>query len=52
MSYNFIYLTLSGASTPGQSGTGSDGNDGVLCVHRSSSITETLQGDPPKKQNP
>ena len=35
-----IDRTLSGATTPGQSGPGSDGNKGVLCIPQSSSITE------------
>ena len=34
-----IDRTLSGATTPGQSGPGSDGNDGVLHFPQSSSIT-------------
>ena len=34
-----IDLTPSGAATPGQSGPGSDGNKGVLCILQSSSIT-------------
>ena len=34
-----IDKTLSGACTPGQSGPGSDGNKGVLCIPRSSHIT-------------
>ena len=29
---------LSGATTPGLSGPGNDGNEGVLCIPRSSSI--------------
>ena len=33
--------TLSGATTPVQRRPGSDGNEGVLCVHQSSSITWT-----------
>ena len=33
-------MTLSGATTPIQSGPGSDGNKGVLCIPQSSSITE------------
>ena len=32
---------LSGATTPGQSGPGSDGNEGVLRIPQSSSITGT-----------
>ena len=34
-------MTLSGATTPGQSGPGSDGNKGILCIPQSSSITGT-----------
>ena len=34
-----IERTLSGATTPGQSGPGSNGNKGVLCIPQSSSIT-------------
>ena len=36
---------LSRATTPGQSGPGSDGNEGVLCVPQSSSITGTSPSD-------
>ena len=32
---------LSGATTPGQSGPGSDGNEGVLCIPQSSSTAGT-----------
>ena len=32
---------MSGATTLGLSGPGSDGNEGVLCIPRSSSITVT-----------
>ena len=35
-----IDRTLSGVTTSGQSGTGSDGNEGVLHIPQSSSITE------------
>ena len=35
-----FYLTLSGATTMGQSGPGSDGNEGILHIPQSSSITE------------
>ena len=31
--------TLSGTTTPGQSGPGSNGNEEVLCIPQSSSIT-------------
>ena len=34
-----IDRTLSGAITPGQSGPGSNGNEGVLYISKSSSIT-------------
>ena len=34
-------MVLLGASTPSQSGPGSDGNKGVLCIPQSSSITGT-----------
>ena len=34
-------VTLSGATTPGQSEPGSDGNEEVLCIPQSSSITGT-----------
>ena len=37
--------TLSGATTPGQSGPWSDGNRGVLCISQSSSITGALSSD-------
>ena len=43
MSNSSIWLidrTLSGATTPGQSGTWSNSNEEVLCVPQSSSITE------------
>ena len=37
-----IWLSsLSGVTTPGQSGAGSDGNEGVLHIPQSSSITGT-----------
>ena len=38
-------MTLSGSSTPGQSGPGSDGNKGVLCIPQSSSITDASPSD-------
>ena len=38
-------MTLSGATTPGQSGPGSHGNDGVLCIPQSSSITGVSPSD-------
>ena len=34
-----IDRTLSGATTPAQSGPGSDGNQGILCIPKDSSIT-------------
>ena len=40
-----IDRTLSGATTPGQSGPGSDGNEGVLRILQSSSITGTSPSD-------
>ena len=36
-----IDRTLSGATTPGQSGPGSDSNEGVLCIPQSFCITGT-----------
>ena len=36
---------LSGATIPGQSGPGSDGNEGVLCILQSFSITGTSSSD-------
>ena len=36
---------LSGATTLGQSDTGSDDNEGVFCIPQSSSITGTSQSD-------
>ena len=38
-------MTLSGATTLGQSGPGSDGNEGVLCIPQSSCITEASPSD-------
>ena len=40
-----IDRTLSGATTPGQSGPGSGSNEGVLFVPQSSSITEASPSD-------
>ena len=37
--------TLSGANTPGQSGPGSNGNKGVLCIPQSSSIIGASPSD-------
>ena len=42
MQFSFIWTidgTLSGVSTPGQSGPGSDSNEGVLHISPNSSIT-------------
>ena len=36
---------LPGTTTPGQSGPGRDGNEGVLCIPQSSSITRTSSWD-------
>ena len=38
-------MTLSGATTPGQSGPGSDGNEGVLHIAPSSSLTGASPSD-------
>ena len=38
-------MTLSSATTPGQSGPGSNGNEGVFHIHQSSSFTGTLPSD-------
>ena len=40
-----IDRTLSGAIAPGQSGSGSDGNKGILRIPQSSSITEASPSD-------
>ena len=40
-----IDRTLLGATTPGQSGPGNDGNEGVLCITRRSNITRTSPSD-------
>ena len=40
-----IDRTLSGATTPGQSGPGSDGNERELCIPQSLSITGTSSSD-------
>ena len=40
-----IDKTLSGALTTGQSGPGSNDNEGILCIPLSSSITEVLPSD-------
>ena len=38
-------MTLSGATTPGLSGPGKDGNEGVLHISESPSITENPTSD-------
>ena len=38
-------MALSGAATPGQSGPGSDGNEGLLCIPHSANITGTSLWD-------
>ena len=40
-----IDRTISSATTPGQSGPGSDGNEEVLCIPQSSSIIEAVSSD-------
>ena len=49
MSNSSIWLpidrTLSGVTTPGQSGPGSDGNEGVFHIPQSSSITGASPSD-------
>ena len=40
-----IDRALSGATTPGQSGPGSNGNEGVLRISQGPSITGTLTSD-------
>ena len=40
-----IDRTQSGATIPGQSGLGSDGNEGVLCIPQSSKITGASPSD-------
>ena len=40
-----IDRSLSGATILGQSGPGSDGNEGVICISQSSSITGTSPSD-------
>ena len=48
MSNSSIWLidrTLSGATTPSQSGPESDGNKTVLCIPQSSCITEASPSD-------
>ena len=43
--FNPLIGPLSGATTPGPSGPGSDGNEGVLCIPQSSSIAGTSPSD-------
>ena len=38
-------MALSGATTPGQSGPGSNGNEGVVHIPQNSSITGTTPSD-------
>ena len=38
-------MTLSGTTTPGQSGPGSDDNEGVLCIPQSANITGASPSD-------
>ena len=40
-----FYLILLGATTPGQSGPGSNGNEVVLCIPQSSSIIVASSSD-------
>ena len=40
-----IDMTLSGATTPGQSGPASDANEGVLRIHQISSSNRTSPSD-------
>ena len=40
-----IDKALSGATTPGQNGPGSDGNEEVLCILQSFSINRALASD-------
>ena len=40
-----IDMTISGATTLGQSGPGSDGNEGVLLIPQSFSFTEASPSD-------
>ena len=40
-----IDRTLSGSTTPGQSGPGTDGDEGALCILQSSNITEASPSD-------
>ena len=40
-----MYKTLSGATTLGQSGSGTNDNEGVVCIPQSSGIIETTPSD-------
>ena len=40
-----FYLTLSGATTPGQNEPRSDGDEGVLCIPQNSRITGASPSD-------
>ena len=40
-----IDRALSGATTPGKSGPGSNGSEEILCIHQSSSITGISPSD-------
>ena len=40
-----IDKTLSSGTTPDQSGPGSNGNDGVVCIPQSSKFTGSSQSD-------
>ena len=42
---NPCIVLLSGANTPGQSGPGNDGNEGVFRIPQSSNITGTSPSD-------
>ena len=41
----YIDRALSGATIPGQSGPGSNGNEGVVCIPQSPGISETSSSD-------
>ena len=38
--FNPLIGSLSGDTTPGQSGPGSDGNEGVLCISKTPELLE------------
>ena len=44
-SIGHIDRTLLGTTTPGQSGPGTDGNEGLLCIPQKSSITGASPSD-------